>query len=77
MSESVESAPGITVDKGVRFGKPVVKGTRVDVATVLYQLAAGAGYEEIEREDGVSREGILAILGFAAEIVSHEVVRAT
>jgi len=76
MSEPVEIAPGITVDKGVRFGKPVVKGTRVSIDIVMNQLAAGASYEEIEREYGVSREGILAVLGYAAEIIGQETVRA-
>ena len=76
MSEPVEISPGITVDKGVRYGKPVVKGTRVSIDIVLDQLAAGASYEEIEREYGVDRQGILDVLGYAAEIIGQEMVRA-
>ena len=37
----MEVYPGITMDPGVRFGKPCIKGTRIDVATVLGRFAAG------------------------------------
>jgi uncharacterized protein (DUF433 family) len=76
MSKVEEIAPGITVDKGVRFGKPVLKGTRVDVALVLGQLAAGATYDEIIEQYDVTRDGILAALNYAAEVLSKETIRA-
>lgn len=31
----MEIAPGITVDENVRFGKPVISGTRVPVDLVV------------------------------------------
>jgi uncharacterized protein (DUF433 family) len=65
MSDPVEIAPGITVDKGVRFGKPVIKGARVDVATVLGHLAAGDSVETVMEAYGLSREGVLAAIGYA------------
>ena len=34
----MEIAPGIMVDKNIRFGKPVIKGTRVPVELVLNEL---------------------------------------
>ncbi len=37
----VEIAPRITVDKDVRFGKPVIKGTCVPVDLILGKLAGG------------------------------------
>lgn len=76
MSMTSEIAPGITVDKGVRFGKPVLKGTRVDVALVLGQLAAGATYDEIIDQYDVTKEGILAALNYAAEAMGKETIRA-
>ncbi|HEU0075223.1 MAG TPA: DUF433 domain-containing protein [Dehalococcoidia bacterium] len=76
MSKVEEIAPGITVDKGVRFGKPVLKGTRVDVALVLGQLAAGATYDEIIEQYGVTKDGILAALNYAAEALGKETIRA-
>jgi uncharacterized protein (DUF433 family) len=48
----------IEIDPRVCGGKPVIKGTRIPVAIVLEQLAAGeswdavlAGYPEISRQD--------------------------
>ena len=64
----------IIVDKKTRFGKPVIKGTRITVDEVLGGLAAGMTFEEIEKEYGVKKKGILAALKYAAEIVSEEVV---
>lgn len=36
-----EIAPRIVVDERVRFGKPVIKGTRVLVELVVGKLAGG------------------------------------
>lgn len=69
-----EVAPGITVDPAVRFGKPVITGRRVDVATVLGHLAAGNTVEEVMREYRLTRNQVLAAIGYAAEIVSNEEV---
>ena len=74
---SVEISPGITVNPDVSFGKPVVKGTRISVDIVLHQLAAGVGYEEMEKEYGLKRESILDVLRYAADIVSQEMVSAS
>jgi uncharacterized protein (DUF433 family) len=76
MSKQEEIAPGITIDKDVRFGKPVLKGTRIDVALILGQLAAGATYDEIIEQYEVSREGILAALNYAADVLGKETLRA-
>jgi uncharacterized protein (DUF433 family) len=37
----------IEVDPEVRFGKPVIKGTRITVYDVLQWLASGMTHEEI------------------------------
>ena len=37
----------ITVNPGVRFGKPCIKGTRIAVADILHWLASGMSQEEI------------------------------
>lgn len=73
---ATEIAPRIVVDKAVRFGKPVIKGTRVDVATVLGHLAAGDAVDDVMREYNLAREDVLAALAYAADIVASEEVGA-
>ena len=73
----MEIAPRIIVDKRIRFGKPVIKGTRVPVATILDQLAAGVSHADIIREYQVGEEDIRAVLKYAAEILAREEVRAS
>ncbi len=43
----MEIAPRIVVDEKVRFGKPVIRGTRVSVDLILAKLAGGMIYEEL------------------------------
>lgn len=62
----------IIVDRKVRFGKPTVKGTRITVDEVIGALAGGMEFEEIEKEYGITREGILASLKYATKILSEE-----
>ena len=37
----------IEVDPEIRFGKPVIKGTRISVYDILQWLASGLTYQEI------------------------------
>ena len=72
---AVEIAPRITVDPQVRFGQPVIKGTRVPVAVILDEMAAGTTLEDIAREYGVTREDVRAVLRYAAEIITGEDIK--
>lgn len=74
-NKAVEIAPRIMVDSQVRFGKPVIKGTRVPVATILDELAAGATSEDITQEYGVTPEDIRAVLRYVAEVFAEEDVK--
>lgn len=69
-----ELTPGITADGRVRFGKPVIKGTRVDAATVLHDLAAGDSVDEAAEAYGVTRDGVLAALRYARQVITRETV---
>lgn len=71
----IEIAPRIAVDPAVRFGRPVVRGTRVPVDVVLGQLAAGLTVEEVASEYGIEREDVLAMLSYAAHALAEERVR--
>ena len=68
---AMEIYPGITVDPSVRFGKPCLAGTRLDVATVLGALAAGETFEAVAADYQITRKQILDSLGYAAHVASH------
>ncbi len=72
----MEIAPKISVDEKVRFGKPVITGTRVPVDLILGKLAGGMSYEEVMAEYEITREDILAALDYAAKTLSSEEIRA-
>jgi uncharacterized protein (DUF433 family) len=72
----MEIAERITIDKQVRFGKPVIKGTRVPVDLVIGKLAGGMTYDEVMSEYDLTRQDILAALDYAAKHLSGEEIRA-
>jgi uncharacterized protein (DUF433 family) len=73
----VQLAPRIVVDDRVRFGKPVIEGTRAPVDVVLGKLAGGMPVEAVAEEyDGLTREDVLAALAYAARTIAAEEVRA-
>jgi uncharacterized protein (DUF433 family) len=67
----MEIFPGISIDPDVRFGKPCIKGTRMDVATVVGLFAAGETVEMVSSEYALSVEQIRAALGYAAHVAAH------
>jgi uncharacterized protein (DUF433 family) len=72
----MEIADRITIDEKVRFGKPVIKGTRVPVDLIISKLAGGMAYEEVMAEYDLTRQDILAALDYAAKRLSDEEIRA-
>jgi uncharacterized protein (DUF433 family) len=67
----MEVYPGITMDPAVRFGKPCIKGTRIDVATVLGRLAAGDKTEDIREDYKLTQDQITAALAYATHVAEH------
>jgi len=67
----MEIFPGISMDPGIRFGKPCIAGTRVDVATVVGALGAGESIESVAENYALTREQILAALRYAAHVAAH------
>jgi len=58
----------ITIDPNIRFGKPVIKGSRIAVYDVLSWLANGMTYEEIiEDFPEINKQQIQACLAYAAD----------
>ncbi|MGH7924185.1 MAG: DUF433 domain-containing protein [Candidatus Binatus sp.] len=59
------------MDPQIRFGKPCLAGTRIDVATILGELASGASAADLESDYRLSREQITAALRYAAHVAAH------
>jgi uncharacterized protein (DUF433 family) len=58
----------IEVNPEIRFGKPVIKGTRITVYDVLQWLASGMTHTQIIDDfQQLSEERILACLAYAAK----------
>lgn len=72
----MELAPRITIDKDIRVGRPVVKGTRVPIDLILGKLAGGMTYDDLISEYEIEREDILAVLDYAAKHFAVEEVKA-
>jgi uncharacterized protein (DUF433 family) len=67
----MEVFPGITMDPEIRFGKPCIRGTRIDVATILGRLASGEKIEEVEDDYKLMRDQVMAVLAYAAHVAQH------
>jgi uncharacterized protein (DUF433 family) len=59
------------MDPGVRFGKPCIAGTRIDVATVVGAIGAGDSVEAVEDAYTLSRDQVLAAVRYAAHVAAH------
>ncbi len=67
----MEIYPGVSMDPAVRFGKPCLTSTRLDVATVLGAIAAGDSLESVSESYGITRDQVRAALGYAAHLAAH------
>lgn len=65
----------IAIDPKVKFGKPLIAGTRVPVDLVVGKIAGGMAMEEVEKEYDLTHEQVLAALRYAADLVASEEVR--
>jgi uncharacterized protein (DUF433 family) len=62
----------ITVHADVCGGKPVVRGTRIAVQTVLEFLAAGDSVEEVlEEYPSLTRKDVQACLDYASRLMAN------
>jgi len=65
-------AERITINPDVCNGKPVVKGTRITVQTVLEFLAAGDSVEDVlEEYPTLVREDVQACLDYASRLMAN------
>ena len=64
----------ISIDPAVCHGKPVIKGTRVLVSTLLGALAGGDTVEILlEDYPNITAEDVAAALEFASELSDYQV----
>jgi len=71
MTTTMEIFPGITMDPEVRFGKPCIVGTRVDVATIVGAIGAGDSVDDVEDAYQLTRDQVLAAVRYAAHVAAH------
>ena len=67
-----EIAPRIVVDPAVRFGRPVIRGTRVPVALVVAKLAGGMDAAEMMAEYDLTAEDVQAALHYGQRLQRME-----
>lgn len=64
----------IVSDPDVMMGKPVVRGTRITVESILDRLAAGETVEQVlDAHPRLTREAIQAALAYAADALRADV----
>jgi uncharacterized protein (DUF433 family) len=62
----------ITVSPDICNGRPVIRGTRITVQTVLEFLAAGDSTEEVlEEYPALKREDVQACLDYASKLLAN------
>jgi uncharacterized protein (DUF433 family) len=67
----------IEIDPKICSGKPVIRGTRILVTSILSQLAAGESFEKIQHGfPGLTHEDIRAAIEYAKESVEATEVTA-
>ena len=67
---TIDDSGRIALDPTVCNGRPVVKGTRIAVQTVLEFLGAGDAIEDVlEEYPGLTREDVMACLQFSSRLM--------
>jgi uncharacterized protein (DUF433 family) len=75
MDMPVELAPHIVVDPDVRFGKPIIQGTRVPVEIVLAKLSGGMTVEQVCEEYEITVNDVQAAFAYAAQVIAREEIQ--
>ena len=63
----------VEINPDVMLGKPVIRGTRIPVESILRKLAEGAADAELlDSYPRLTKADIQAALAYAADTLSHE-----
>lgn len=71
--------PRIAIDPAVMGGKPVIRGTRIPVQTLVRACAEGVSIEELASEayyPHISADDVRAALRFAADLAGEPALHA-
>ena len=71
----MELIENICIDKKIKGGKPVIKGTRVPVDLILGKLAGGMTYEAVMKEYDITKKDILSVLEYASVYIANDEIR--
>jgi uncharacterized protein (DUF433 family) len=65
----------IEIDPNVMLGKPVIRDTRIPVELIVRKLSEGATEADLlDAYPRLTTEDIRATLGYAADLLAHEVI---
>jgi len=65
----------IVSDPKIIMGKPVVRGTRITVESIVERVGAGESIEaNVDAHPRLTREAVLAAISFEAEALKADVV---
>lgn len=67
----------IHIDPAVMMGKPVIKGTRITVESIIQELASGYSHNQVmTAHPNLQEQHILAALQYAAALMQNEKIYA-
>jgi len=68
----------IEINSSVMLGKPVIKGTRITVESIIEELASGYTTKElIKAHPTLKEQDVYAALQYAASIIKNEKIYTT
>ncbi|MCP5052474.1 MAG: DUF433 domain-containing protein [bacterium] len=63
----------MTCSPGILLGKPVIMGTRISVELILKKLSEGMTIDELlEAYPTITKEDVMAVLSYSAEVIARE-----
>ena len=63
----------IVCDPKIKAGRPVIRGTRIPVETILRWLGKGMSIDELMQQfPGLARDDVLAAQSFAADYLADD-----
>ncbi len=65
----------IIINPKIRFGKPIIKGTRITVEEILGALAGGMDFKEVQKEYGLTKAQILSALRYISGWLKGEITK--